>query len=81
MLIVAIRTENAFELIFVSKDGVHDPIIDARSALKLYLLVQTQWEESINHRKCLELSLTTEEKHESGVASSNRFNVLNNHGF
>ena len=68
-----------YENIF--QDGAHDPEIDARSALKLYLLDQVQWEQSINHRKYLLQSLTTQmgdNEHNSGITSYNRFDILDN---
>ena len=66
---------------YIFQDGAHDPEIDARSALKLYLLDQVQWEQSINHRKYLLQSLTTkmgDNEHNSGITSFNRFDILDN---
>ena len=71
--------ESFYKNIF--QDGAHDPEIDARSALKLYLLDQVQWEQSINHRKYLQQSLTTQmgdNEHNSGITSYNRFDILDN---
>ena len=72
--------ESFYKNIF--QDGAHDPEIDARSALKLYLLDQVQWEQSINHRKYLLQSLTTTQMGDnelnSGITSYNRFDILEN---